>query len=854
MKSLEEFMAGVGFNPNEAQLDAILHLEGPLYLPAGPGSGKTRVLLWRTFNLIVFHDVDPNAIFLSTFTQKAAKQLKDGLQTLLSFASADRTRPYEINDMYVGTIHSLCQKMLQDRRFSSTRARVRSPIILDELSQFFYLYQGKGYKDVIEPKLRVLPNPQVLWTEINRFFGKESASKYEAISGLVKFFNRISEEAPVLDDWRETFNRLGPEEGHLGYAKIFDLYQSYRSSLAGPPVRSDLSSLQEETLDYLRRCDKSSEVFKYIIIDEYQDTNAVQERIVFDLAKGSGNLCVVGDDDQALYRFRGATVENFVRFPERSEKYLGKKPNTVPLTINYRSDKDIVARYAQFMDLIDWSVVERAASYRVEKHIVAHDQGDKKRVFRNEGGSSEETIPRVLDCVQSLIERRVVSDPNQIAFLFSSLGTELVKDFKAGLEERGFRVYAPRAGGFLDTDEAKAVFGLFGQILGEYKPGFKGRDIDGFLAWLTEALAEGKRIMVEDPLAEAFVAQKRAEIEAVKCDHEALMDIVEAEAWALGSEASEATLRRMLESTKLSSACRKTLSGRAMNELLRRRKSEGRALSILYVVASATALDWTLLDLFYRFCGFKELKAIIELSKADEGPLYNLALVGRYVNTYAEEFKSMISAFDLREKHLVNSFYGSYLLTLYRRGESEFENEENPFPKGRIPFLTIHQSKGLEFPVVVLGSLKKIERGNTMDKLLEPVLTDKEPLELQPRFDAMRKFYVAMSRAQRLLIIHDCAYQVSADFKKFVESLPLLSELDFDGLEAERKAETALPKAYSFTGDFNFYRQCPMQYQIFKKFAFPPSRSQTMAFGSLVHQTLDDLHEHLIARKESHHA
>jgi len=163
----------------------------------------------------------------------------------------------------------------------------------------------------------------------------------------------------------------------------------------------------------------------------------------------------------------------------------------------------------------------------------------------------------------------------------------------------------------------------------------------------------------------------------------------------------------------------------------------------------------------------------------------------------------------------------------------------------RVTLMTLHASKGLEFPVVVLGSLKKIERGNTMDKLLEPVLTDKEPLELQPRFDAMRKFYVAMSRAQRLLIIHDCAYQVSADFKKFVESLPLLSELDFDGLEAERKAETALPKAYSFTGDFNFYRQCPMQYQIFKKFAFPPSRSQTMAFGSLVHQTLDDLHEHL---------
>ncbi len=852
MKTIEMFMADAGFAPNDAQRDAILHESGPLYLPAGPGSGKTRVLLWRTFNLIVFQEVNPASIFLSTFTQKAAKQLKDGLQTLLSYASADRCRPYEINDMYVGTIHSLCQKMLQDRRFSSSRARARSPILMDELSQFFYLYQGKGYKDVIEPELKNVPNPQILWTEINAFFDKESASKYEAITRLITFFNRISEEAPVLDEWRATFARLGQESGHLGYVKMLNLYQAYRTSLAGSPRRSDLSSLQEETLNYLLRCDRSGEVFSHVIIDEYQDTNAVQERIVFALAKGSGNLCVVGDDDQALYRFRGATVENFVRFPERSEKFLGKKPKTIPLIVNYRSEKDIVTRYAQFIEQIDWSTAEGQSSYRVNKNISAFNSNEYKSVFRNEGGSSDETVPRVLDCVKSLIEGKVVSDPNQIAFLFSSLGTDLVKSFKAGLEARGLKVYAPRAGSFLETDEAKAIFGLFAQILGEYKPGFKGREIDNFQAWLVESLALGERIMAEDPLAQAFVSQKRDEIKTAKGDHEALMEIVEAEAWELTTEASESTLRRLLESTKLSTACRKTLSGKSMNELLRKRKAEGRALSILYVVSSATALDWTLLDLFYRFCGFKEIKAIIEGAKIDEGPLYNLALVGRYVNTYAEEFKSMVSAFDLREKHLVNSFFGSYLFTLFRRGESEFENDENPFPKGRIPFLTIHQSKGLEFPVVVLGALKKIERQSTIDKLLEPVLEDKEPLELQPRFDAMRKFYVAMSRAQKLLIVHDCSYQVSSEFKKFVASLPVLSELDIDSLKAKEKHEEPLPKAYSFTGDFNFYRQCPMQYQIFKKFAFPPSRSQTMAFGSLVHQTLDDLHEHLIARKVSH--
>ncbi len=79
--------AAAGFQPNPAQENAIRHVDGPLYLPAGPGSGKTRVLLWRTLNLIVFHQVAPDAIYLSTFTEKAAQQLKEGLRGLLGMAT-----------------------------------------------------------------------------------------------------------------------------------------------------------------------------------------------------------------------------------------------------------------------------------------------------------------------------------------------------------------------------------------------------------------------------------------------------------------------------------------------------------------------------------------------------------------------------------------------------------------------------------------------------------------------------------------------------------------------------------------------------------------------------------------------
>jgi DNA helicase-2/ATP-dependent DNA helicase PcrA len=101
------------FTPNPNQEKAILHVNKPLFLTAGPGSGKTRVLLWRTLNLLVFHDVKPEEIFLSTFTEKAAFQLKEGLRSLLGLVTNRTGNPYDISQIYVGTVHSLCQRLIK---------------------------------------------------------------------------------------------------------------------------------------------------------------------------------------------------------------------------------------------------------------------------------------------------------------------------------------------------------------------------------------------------------------------------------------------------------------------------------------------------------------------------------------------------------------------------------------------------------------------------------------------------------------------------------------------------------------------------------------------------------------------
>ena len=147
--SPESLWKGARFSPNDQQREAILHVDGPLYITAGPGSGKTRVLLWRAVNLIVFHGVKPEEIFLSTFTEKAAHQLQEGLRGLLGYATNINGQPYDLSKMYIGTVHSLCRRILNDRRKFLQDFHVSpTPNLLDELSQYFHVSKSRTWRQL----------------------------------------------------------------------------------------------------------------------------------------------------------------------------------------------------------------------------------------------------------------------------------------------------------------------------------------------------------------------------------------------------------------------------------------------------------------------------------------------------------------------------------------------------------------------------------------------------------------------------------------------------------------------------------------------------------------------------------
>jgi DNA helicase-2/ATP-dependent DNA helicase PcrA len=214
------------------------------------------------------------------------------------------------------------------------------------------------------------------------------------------------------------------------------------------------------------------------MVDEYQDTNYVQERIMLMLAKPQNNICVIGDDDQALDRFRGATVRNILEFKKHFEKDACSR---VKLDINYRSHKDIIALYNDFMDNLVWKD-NGNLKYRFLKQI-KHDEeaaGTQSRYPSAVDILDPENAPKkVADLILYLKENKIIKDLNQIAFFMRSIASDNIKPFVEEFERKGIDYYAPRAKKYFENQEILEMIGCFVQIFrytgaeSEYKDAYQ---------------------------------------------------------------------------------------------------------------------------------------------------------------------------------------------------------------------------------------------------------------------------------------------------------------------------------------------------------------------------------------------
>ncbi len=721
-------------------------MDGPMLVIAGPGSGKTFSIILRALNLILLGKAEPKEIVLCTFTNKAAYEMRD------RFSAAARKVGFEgdISEFRVSTIHSLCSNILDKHRH-------RTPLghgfeTLDSLTQRLFVFDHFN---------------EIIGSEEDGLYLSQWRTKWTAIQGACGYFDKISEELVDVE-------RLMDSDDE-GLSAIGSAYQRYSARLQAKN-HVDFAHLQIHVHDLLQDSDIAGAVrqgIRYLLVDEYQDTNYIQEQILLALAGQGRNICVVGDEDQSLYRFRGATVRNILEFPER---VTGTE--IVKLTTNYRSHQGIIERYDGWMASADWSNPRGTTAFRYDKTITADDNVDHARydsIIAIRGQSKKDEAARFADFVAFLKSEGVIEDYSQVALLLHSVRSQHSGDYIDALDEYGIRAYCPRARKFFEIPAIQHMVACFALIFGWYG------DARGNLAGATKELAD-------------YVDNALVELGCNYADPHPLAQ---------------------------------TLAG---------------AVAEVGGLQEGESLDFRPADYFYRLLALEPFRLAVK----DENIARNLAIFSQLLNTFQIFYHYSVITYANRRSIRLH-FFNSFLRLLYDGGMDEYEDQDQPFPKGCVQVMTIHQAKGLEFPVVVVGSLSnQLPSRKKIDRELNPFY-HRLPFEPENRitlFDRMRLHYVAFSRPQKILAL--TAHKQPRDhFASIWQGLPQWPYVEKELLAAqscEFHERTPVKKTYSFTGDLKIYETCPRQYQFFREYDFTPSRSAVIFFSLLVHQSIEDIH------------
>lgn len=288
---------------NEMQKQAVLHKDGPLMIIAGAGSGKTKVLTTRITHLMAAHQVDPFNILALTFTNKAAAEMKERIEHILGTSEA--------RNLYIGTFHSVFARIL----------RTEAPKI--GYPNNFTIYDTDDARSVIKTVIHEL-NLDDKQYKPNVVYNRISAAK-NALVGPEEYANDYHLQQ---EDAKANRPMLG---------QIFVAYANRCFKNGAMDFDDLLIKMYELLKHYPEALSKYQHKFKYILIDEYQDTNPAQYEIIKLLGAMHENVCVVGDDAQSIYSFRGATIQNILQFRKDYDDVA-----IVKLEQNYRSTQNIL--------------------------------------------------------------------------------------------------------------------------------------------------------------------------------------------------------------------------------------------------------------------------------------------------------------------------------------------------------------------------------------------------------------------------------------------------------------------------------------------------------------------------------
>lgn len=758
-------------NANEGQRLAISTVDGPVLITAGPGTGKTYTLVQRAIYLIQERGVQPEQILMATFTEKAAKELITRITNELTA----RGIITNINEMYIGTFHSLCLRLIKEHlEYTRLKKNYRT---LDEFDQSYTVFQNIHLFRAIPDIEKVLLN----------------SGAWRQAGEICSFVNNLAEE---LVDPAELKRAKESEIAALGgMLEIYQAVLSENNLMDFASIQTEAYRLLKENPSTLSNLQKK---IRYIMIDEYQDTNYIQEQIVFLLGGAHKNICVVGDDDQGLYRFRGATIRNILEFPQ---KFVDGECKVIPLVVNYRSNSDIVDFYNEWMSITDGARFRfRWDRFRYVKTI----KPQEKSIIRSPAvvklssvDDEEEWYEKILGFITMLKESGKLTDYNQIAFLFNSVRHDRVTSLARYLEEHGINVYSPRSDMFFDRDEIRLVSGCLMLMFPSYVVGLE-EEAYKFLRPEHYAYFRGCVIAANELL--------------------------------LKPEYSE-LLRWIRRRGKIHAGLKDTT-------------------------------DYAYSGLMYQMFEFEPFKNILDTEMragvVDIRATRNIALFTQIVGKF--EYLHRINVFNAKYLNVNTEwFFNLYLRLLYDGGISEYEDDAEYAPSGCVSFLTIHQSKGMEFPIVLVDSLGNVPRKQSSELMI--LVEDRyfkrptfEPYHQTKFFDFWRLYYTAFSRAQDLLVLtcNENKRTPSMYFKEVYDKLQDIDNGEFDISEFDFKdvKDVNLKDTFSFTSHITVYEACSLQYKFYKELEFAPVRVNAMLFGMLVHQTIEDIHRAALRKEE----
>lgn len=753
---------------NDSQKAAI-HSEGPTLLIAGPGTGKTYTIIQRVLYLIREKRVKPEEIMLVTYTQKASKELTTRLTDVLSKAGIE----VNLHEMYIGTFHHICRKILKE--FQEYTHLPKNYLAVDQFEQQYLVYEHLSEFAAIPNFRRVVQDSYLKQGELIRI------SPWRQCQTICRYVNGLSEELLLPEEMRRTCgNQLG------GRIEVLARMMMKYTRLEEEGHFIDFSRLQKETYallsSYPEILDQLQKRIRYIMIDEYQDTNFIQEQLIRLLGGCSQQIFVVGDDDQSIYRFRGASIGNILGFSKTYETC-----HTFKLDTNYRSHPGIVRFCMDWMrGLKSWRGADGRMFRYVKGDIHAASEETGTPVLRITGKDLSECHARIADFIEGLKERGQITDYNQVAVLCSSVKSNASRALQLQLRRKGIASYAPRAGWFFKRQEVEWLIGTLLLLFPSFSDSMENRD----------DMQETRGI-----LDTYFECMGVARMMLAKTGHRALKDWLDRTRSVISYEKKLPASFLHLVYQMLSFAPFSDI----LDSAVRGESNAARNLSAIT-------------RLIARFGFF-----LPENHGHGEETVKDVHLFfSRYLRLW---FENGVNEYEDEERYAPSGSVS--FLNIHQAKGLEY-------PVVIVPSLDERARWDAESDLISQVVEKVSGR--------KPV----EPPKEMKNFDLWRKYYTAFSRAETLLVLASSQKKgdTSEVFQWIMPALPAYhaKEADYHHLTCRPVGRNVFKPRFAFTSQIALYEECPMKYLWHRVYRFAGTQGSHAMYGELVHETIEDIH------------